>query len=201
MIITEAVFGTGTAPAQLTERAAGQVILTTGGLVTVKVAEQETEELQLAGVYVNVTVADPPQAAGAPLLLFVNTPLHPPEAEAVASQLAKAVFTATCVWQAATVVFTGQVSTTVGAAVTVKVALQVRVVGLQSFVYVNITVTEPPQAEGAPVLLLVNTPFTPPLPDARANHDANCVLTADWVWQAATVVFTGQDIAGAGVEG
>jgi hypothetical protein len=56
------------------------------------------------------------------VLLFVRTPLQPPLALAVASQVANAELTAACVWQAAAVVFVGQVSTTVGAAGTVKVA-------------------------------------------------------------------------------
>ena len=77
---------------------------------------------------------EPPQAAGAPVLLLVNAPLQPPLADAVANQVAKAVFTAACVWQAAAVVLVGQVSTTVGAAGTVKVAWQVVVVGAQSLV-------------------------------------------------------------------
>jgi hypothetical protein len=59
------------------------------------------------------------------VLLFVKTPLQPPVPLAVASHVAKAVFTAACDWQAAAVVFVGQVSTTVGAAGTVKVAWQV----------------------------------------------------------------------------
>ena len=58
-------------------------------------------------------------------MLFVNTPLQPPVADAVANQVEKAVLIAACDWQAAAVVFVGQVSTTVGAAVTVKVAWQV----------------------------------------------------------------------------
>ena len=82
----------------------------------------------------NVTVVEPPQALGAPVLLFVKTPLQPPEALAVASHVAKAASTAPCVWQAAVVVFTGQVSTTVGAAATVNVAWQVVVVGAQLLV-------------------------------------------------------------------
>jgi hypothetical protein len=77
---------------------------------------------------------EPPQALGAPVLLFVKTPLQPPLAEAVANQVAKAEFTAACVWQAAAVVFVGQVSTTVGGAATVKVAVQVVVVGAQELV-------------------------------------------------------------------
>jgi hypothetical protein len=83
---------------------------------------------------VKVTVVLPPQADGAPVLLFVNAPLQPPEAVAVASQVLKAVFTAACVWQAAVVVFTGQVSTTVGGAATEKVAVHVVVVGAQELV-------------------------------------------------------------------
>ena len=80
-------------------------------------------------VYVNVTVVEPPQAGGAPWLLFVRVPLQPPLLLAVASQLVKAELIAACVWQAAVVVFTGQVNVTVGAAVTVKVAWHVVVNG------------------------------------------------------------------------
>jgi hypothetical protein len=39
-------------------------------------------------VTVKVTVLDPPQALGAPVLLFERTALHPPELVAVASQAA-----------------------------------------------------------------------------------------------------------------
>ena len=39
-------------------------------------------------MYVKVTVVEPPQASGAPELLLVKTPLQPPEAEAVANQVA-----------------------------------------------------------------------------------------------------------------
>jgi hypothetical protein len=83
---------------------------------------------------VKVTVVEPPHAEGAPVLLFVRTPLQPPLAEAVASQVAKAWSTCACVWQAAAVVLVGQVSTTVGAAATVKVAVQVVVNGAQLLV-------------------------------------------------------------------
>ena len=68
------------------------------------------------------------------MYLLVDTPLQPPLPEAVASQVAKAEFTAACVWQAAVVVLVGQVSTTVGAAGTVKVAWQVVVIGAQLLV-------------------------------------------------------------------
>jgi hypothetical protein len=83
---------------------------------------------------VKTTVVEPPQADGAPVLLFVNTPLQPPEAVAVASQVLKAVFTAACVWQAVVVVFTGQVKAKGWGAVTVKVAWQVVVNGAQLLV-------------------------------------------------------------------
>ena len=73
-------------------------------------------------VYVKITVVEPPLAAGAPVLLLVRTPLQPPLAEAVANQVAKAVFTAAWVCPSAVVVFVGHVSTTVGAAATVNVA-------------------------------------------------------------------------------
>jgi len=43
---------------------------------------------------VKTTVVDPPHAFGAPVLLFVKLPLHPPLAVAVASHAANAVFTA-----------------------------------------------------------------------------------------------------------
>ena len=142
-------------------------------------------------VYVNVTVVEPPVAAGAPVLLLVNTPLQPPLADAVASHVAKAAFTAACVWPEAVVVLVGQVNTTVGAAATVKVAWQVVVNGAQPLVYVNVTVVEPPQADGAPVLLLVNTPLQPPLADTVASHAANAAFTAACVWQAAVVVLVG----------
>lgn len=73
-----------------------------------------------------VTVAEPPQSKGAPVLSLVKTPLQPPLAEAVANQAEKAVLIAAWDWQAATVVFVGQVRLTVGAASTKKVAWPVR---------------------------------------------------------------------------
>jgi hypothetical protein len=45
---------------------------------------------------VKVTVVDPPQANGAPVLLLVNTLLHPPLAAAVANQVLNWVFMAVC---------------------------------------------------------------------------------------------------------
>lgn len=143
-------------------------------------------------VLVNVTVVLPPVAGGAPTLLLVNEPPQPPLADAVASQLAKAVLIAACVCPKASVGLVGQVNTTVGAAGTVKVAVQVVDNGAQVLVYVNVTVVEPPQADGAPVLSLVNTPLHPPVAVAVANHVAKALFTAACVWQAVVVVFVGQ---------
>ena len=69
-----------------------------------------------------VTVVEPPQAAGAPVLSLVNTPLQPPLADAVANQVAKAVLIAACDWQAAAVVLVGQVTEGAGTTVMVPVA-------------------------------------------------------------------------------
>ena len=93
------------------------------------------------------------------------------------------------------VVFTGQVITTAVGAGTVNVAWQVVVNGAQLLVYVKLTVVEPPvQALGAPVLLFVNTPLHPPLPDAVTNHALKALFTCACDKQAAVVLFTGQVI-------
>ena len=55
-----------------------------------------------------------------------------------------------------TVVLAGHVSNTVAGAVTVKLALHVDSVGVHELVYVNVTVVDPPQIGGAPVLVFVN---------------------------------------------
>ena len=67
-------------------------------------------------------------------MLLLNTPLQPPLANAVANHALNAVFTCACVKQAAVLVFTGQVNTTVGGAGTVNVAWQVVIVGAQLLV-------------------------------------------------------------------
>lgn len=59
-----------------------------------------------------VTVVLPPQAEGAPVLLFDSIPSQPPLPIAVANQVEKALSTAVCVWQAATVVGVGQMRLT-----------------------------------------------------------------------------------------
>jgi hypothetical protein len=68
------------------------------------------------------------------VLLFVNTPLHPPLADAEANHALKAVLTCACVKQAAVLVFTGQVNDTIGGGGTVNVAWQVVVNGAQLLV-------------------------------------------------------------------
>jgi hypothetical protein len=83
---------------------------------------------------VKVTVVLPPQALGAPVLLLLRAPLHPPLELAVASHAVNSALTADCVWQDATVVFCGQTNDTAGGPVTVKLALQVVVVGAQLLV-------------------------------------------------------------------
>jgi hypothetical protein len=169
---------------------AGHVSTTAGAAVTVKVAEHvfgPSHEL----VTVNVTVAVPPQAGGAPELLLVNEALQPPLNVAVASHAANFVLIADCVWHDASVTLAGQVSVTAGAAVTVKVAEHVFGPS-HVLVTVNVTVVVPPQAGGAPELLLEMAALHPPLKVAVANHAANLVLIADWVWQAASVTFAGQ---------
>jgi hypothetical protein len=72
----------------------------------------------------------------------------------------------------------GQTSDIVGGAVTVKLALQVVVVGVQLLVYVKVTIFVPPHARGAPVLLLLNAPLHPPLELAVASHAVNSASTA-----------------------
>ena len=79
-------------------------------------------------------MVEPPQAEGAPVLLLVKTPLQPPLADAEANQVENAALIAAWDWQAAAVVFVGQVRLTVGAAATVKVAWQVVVSGAQALV-------------------------------------------------------------------
>jgi hypothetical protein len=167
---------------------AGQINDTGGGFATVNDAAHVVVVGAQLLVYVNVTVVVPPQALGAPVLLLLRAPLHPPLELAVASHAANSAFTAVCVWQDATVVLVGQTSDTGGGAETVKLAEQVVTVGAQLLVYVNVTVVVPPQALGAPVLLLLRAPLHPPLELAVASQAANSALTAVCVWHDPTVV-------------
>lgn len=63
---------------------------------TVKVAVQVLSVWQIRS-NVKVTVVEPPQAAGAPVLLFVKIALQPPEKLALANQLLNSVSMATWV--------------------------------------------------------------------------------------------------------
>jgi Flp pilus assembly protein TadG len=168
---------------------AAQLNTTAGAAVTVNVAEQVVVNGAQELVYVQVTVVVPPQTEGATgdKGLVDNTPLHPPLAVVEAIQVAKAVLMAACVWQAGSVRFVAQVNMTAGAAVTVNVAEQVVVNGAQELVYVQVTVVLPPHANGAPVLLLVNTALHPPVNVVVVNHVAKAVLIAACVWQAGSV--------------
>ena len=65
-------------------------------MVTPKLAVQVFEGSQVE-VTVNVTVVVPPQAFGAPVLLFVNPGLHPPDVFTVANQVANLASIAACV--------------------------------------------------------------------------------------------------------
>lgn len=62
----------------------GHVTATAGALVTVKVAVQVRGASHVL-VTVKVTVATPPHAGGATVLLLDNAALHPPEKDAVAN--------------------------------------------------------------------------------------------------------------------
>ncbi|MBK8449458.1 MAG: hypothetical protein IPL42_05290 [Saprospiraceae bacterium] len=64
--------------------------------MTANVAEQVTGGSQVE-VTVKVTVTVPPQAKGAPALLFEMEALQPPEKLAVVNQVAKAASIAACV--------------------------------------------------------------------------------------------------------
>ncbi len=152
----------------------GQIRLTAGAAVTVNVFVQVTFAWQLL-VTVKVTVAVPPQAAGGPVLLFVKTALQPPLIMALFSHALYLVLMAACDWQAVSTTSTGQVKLTELAELTVKVRVQVWVAS-QLLAAVNVTETEPPQANGAPVLLLLNIRLQPPVAVAVANQAAYFVL-------------------------
>ena len=142
-----------------------------------KVAEQVVVAGAQLLVYVNVTVALPPQLDGAAPALLLRAPLHPPLEVAVASHAAKASFTWACVRPEAMVVLAGQTSDTAGGLLTVKEAVQVVVVGAQLLVYVNVTVVVPPQLDGAAPALLLRAPLHPPLEVAVASQAVNSAFT------------------------
>lgn len=75
---------------------AGQVRFTIGAAFTVKVRVQVSTMPQ-SDITVKVIVAVPPQADGAPVLLFVKTALQPPLTVAVANQAAYLESMSACV--------------------------------------------------------------------------------------------------------
>ena len=90
------------------------------------------------------------------------------------------------VWQATSVRAAGQVKTTGTGFDTVNVEAQVVVNGGHELVYVQVTVLEPPHAEGAPVLLLVSEGLHPPLAITEASQIVYLPSMAACVWQAAS---------------
>jgi len=76
---------------------------TAGAVVTVKVFVQVVVNGAQVLVYVQVTFTLPPQAGGAVVALFVNTPLQPPLAVVVVNHVANLLSMAACVWHAASV--------------------------------------------------------------------------------------------------
>src|SRR5438552_10766959 len=132
-------------------------------------------------VYVKVTVVLPPQAFGAPVLLLLREPLHPPLELAVASQLVNAVFISPYVRHEPAGVLVGQLSDTAGAAATANVAAHVVIVGAQLLVYVKVTVVLGREDVGAPVMILLRVPLHPPLELAVASQVVNAVFIASCV--------------------
>jgi len=167
----------------------GQFKVTTGAFVTVNVALHVRVVSQVE-VTVQVTVFDPPQASGAPVLLFVKTASQPPLAVAELNHASYFESMAAWVWQAASVTLDGHVKTTGGALLTVNVAVHVFGAS-QSDVAVNVTVRTPPHAGGAPVLLLVKLTLHPPEYDAVANQSLYFVSIEACDWHATSVVFDG----------
>lgn len=148
-----------------------------GAAETAKTAEHVLFASQ-EEVTVQVTVFDPPQADGAEPPLLEMAALQPPVKLAEFNQVAYAASIADCVWQAACVLLVAQVSTTVGAVVTVKIAVHVLVSQVE--VAVQVTVFEPPQAAGAEPPLWVRTaPGHPPLMVALFNQLVYAASIAD----------------------
>ena len=73
----------------------------------------------------------------------------------------------------------GQTSETAGASKTVNVELHVEIVGGHDEVNVHVTVFDPPQIAGAPVLSLVRVVLHPPLDVTPPNHAAYALVTVD----------------------
>jgi hypothetical protein len=143
---------------------------------TVYVAEQVTGFSQEL-VTVKMTVVVPPQIGGAPVLLLLKVALQPPLKPAVFSHAAKSASSCACVGQRGAVALIGQVRFTAGGFDTVKVAEQVTGAS-QELVTVKTTVVDPPQAFGAPVLLLLKVALHPPLVLTVFNQALNLLSIA-----------------------
>ena len=117
----------------------------------------------------------PPQADGAPVLLFVREPLQLPLAMALLdNQVANAELISAWVWQElTTVVASRMLKLGVVGASTVKVAWQVVENGAQVLIKLKVTVLEPPvHLPGAPIAapLLEITRPQPPLAEPDASQ-------------------------------
>ena len=158
---------------------AGQVTLRVGAAVTVKV-DVHVSDCPQSSFAVNVIFTTPPQKDGAskPLRSVVSVP-HPPEALKPAIHVANAASTAACVEHAGMVTGDGQVTDKVGAAVTVKVDVQLCACPQLSLA-VKVMLTDPPQNDGAlNPLKSVDTVPQPPVVVKPAIQPAKAALTAD----------------------
>jgi hypothetical protein len=170
---------------------AGQFNTAVEAAVTVKVLVQVVIAAPQLLLAVKVTLTEPPQALGAATALLLTVALHPPVTVAKANQALNLVLIWACVWQLASVLSVGQFSTRIGEAITANVLVILIGVAEQLEVAVKVTSLLPPQAEGAPVLLLDNTTPHPPVVVAEASHAAYLASIAACVWQAASDWFVG----------
>lgn len=170
----------------------GQFKLTTGAAFTVKVRVQVIVGWQ-ALVTVNVTVAVPPQADGGPVLLLVNTALHPPEMVASLNQSLYMLVMAGCDWQAISTTLVGQVKTTLSAGATVNVEEHAAEL-LQSSVAVKLIVVVPPQILGGIAPAIPVRVGGPQLSTAvkLESHELKVLAKEACVGQAARFTAVGQ---------
>ena len=179
----------------------GQVTDKVGAAVTVNVDVQVSDCPQ-SSFAVNVIFTTPPQKDGASKpLKSVDTVPQPPVVVKPAIQVAKAASTVACVEQAGIVTADGQLTDKVGAAVTVKVEVQVSDCPQSSFA-VNVIFTTPPQNDGASKpLKSVDTVPQPPVVVKPAIQVAKAASTVACVEQAGMVTAAGQvtDKVGAAV--
>lgn len=108
-----------------------------------------------------MTVLDPPQKSGGPELLLDKKGLQPPNELTSVSHCKYNESTRVCEVHGGAARIGGQLRRTGGAEVTVKTAEHVMVES-QLLVAVKVTVTSPPQAEGADPPLLDSDVLHPP---------------------------------------